>query len=233
MNSTLAAALALTAALVSAGCAESPVGHSDTPETASLAKGRPVPPTAIIEWDDAFAPTIDGQVVPAGIVGDGRAADGGATLGNSVYQGAICGVHAAVEVSLSFDMYNATTCGAPRVLKFYLAGRGGPVKLVQSKTYTRDIGDMAVGETTTEPFQGFNTGDEPNCSLLRYGDDYPGTNSPIRTRLPDAPNGARRWRVESTGSHRGQCRYAGKGGKEILGPLMPPMPFAYTITEVK
>lgn len=232
MKSTLATALALSAALICGGCAESPLEQSGGSDAASPAKGRPLPPRAIIEWDDSFAPMIAGQIVPAGIVGDGRAADGAET-GISVYEGAVCGVHAAVETSLSFDMYNATTCGAPRVLQFYFAGRSGPVKLVQSKTYTRDIGDMAVGETTTEPFQGFNTGDEPNCSLLRYGDDYPGTNSPIRTRLPDAPNGARRWRVESTGSHRGQCRYAGKGGKEILGPLMPPMPFAYTITEVK
>ena len=217
------------------GCAESPLEQARDGHPPTLARGgvNAVPRVPVrLEWDDGFAPLINGVPTPAGIVGDGRDVKG--DPGASAFQHDVCEVNAMVEESLHFDLYTATTCGAPRVLQFYFAGRDGAPSAVQSLIATRFIAEMVVGETTSEPFQMFNSGPRPNCTSIRYGDEYAGSNGALRTRLPDDPStGARRWRIESTGTHRAQCIYRSVSGKVLLGPLTVPMPFAYTIIEVK
>jgi hypothetical protein len=180
-----------------------------------------------VAWHDNHEVEIEGTMVPAGIRGDGRDAVGAA--GESAYQGGICGVNAAlISGGMTFDTYTATECGALRVHRFWMDGAGSQPHTVATKTIARDLESMQPGESRTDQFEGFHVG-LTNCSRVLYGDAY-GTDNPRRTRLPDL-DGARRWLVESQGTHRAICVYTARG-KDVLGTVTAPMPFAYTITEV-
>jgi hypothetical protein len=90
---------------------------------------------------------------------------------------------------------------------------------------------MAVGESRTDQFEGFHLG-QPNCTRGEFNSAYAGSDNPKRTRLADAANGARQWRIESQGSHQAMCIYTARGNDQT-GGLTAAMPWAYTIREVK
>jgi hypothetical protein len=130
----------------------------------------------------------------------------------------------------------AAACGQARVYRFYMGGGGrdsAPLEFGPHHWVT-DIGTIAIGSSanrsTTYGVQ------QPNCQRLVFDDLYPPANHVGVTRLPDATtaNGltARRWRVESRGSHRAMCIVTGKGGKLISTGVSYYLPFAYTVTEV-
>jgi hypothetical protein len=187
---------------------------------------------AHIQWQDDLVVEIDGAPVAAGIRGDGRQADG--TDGPSAYEGGLCGVNASFTVGgtapgdMTFDTYTATDCGALRVHHFYMQGAEDPPHTVATKSIARSLWDMVVGEVAMDEITGFHIG-LPECSRAVYSEQH-GTENPIRTRLPDV-NGARQWRVESRGSHQARCVYTFRG-RETLGDVTQPMPFAYIVTEV-
>jgi hypothetical protein len=208
-------------------------------ERALLAKGKPAPPpvSAYLEWDDGLTVVIGTTTVPAGIQGDGRLADGNASTGNAAYQGGLCGVTGFFEggadgtTQAQWDLYTATTCGIPRGLRFWLSGAGGAATLIPTKSIARDLLSLSVGESRADQFEGFHVG-QPNCTRAVFNSAYAGSDNPRRTRLPDAANGARQWRIESQGSHQAMCIYTAKGHDQS-GGLTVPMPWAYTIGEVR
>ena len=217
--------------LMAAGCAE-PMTSSDSRDPV-FAKGGPAPPPppVYLEWDDGFTTVIGPDTVPAGIRGDARLADGSPSAGNSAYQGGLCGVNASLTTEVQWDLYNATGCGPARVVLFWLSGAGGPATAVQTKSIARDLTSMAIGESRTDQFEGFHLG-QPNCARAEFNTAYAGSDNPRRTRLADAPDGARQWRIESQGSHQAMCLYTAKGHTQASG-LTVAMPWAYTIREIK
>jgi len=214
-------------------CSDSPSAPTLEPQ---FAKGKPAPTPqyVLLEWDDAFTVTAGDQVLSAGVRGDGRTASGAA--GASAYQGGQCGVaaHLVPGTEVHFDLYTATTCGAPRLMYVYIGGPNAAPKAVANKSIFRDVESLAVGESRMDTPTGF-TVNEPSCTRAMFADDYAalGSSNPVRTRLPDLPNGARQWRIESRGAHTPVCTYTDKRNRTLVGATLPPMPFAVTITEVK
>lgn len=208
-------------------------------ERVLLAKGKPAPPpvSAYLEWDDDLTVVIGTTTVPAGIRGDGRLADGASSSGNSAYQGGLCGVTGFFQggadgtTQAQWDLYSATTCGIPRVLRFWLGGAGGAATLIPTKSIARDLLSLSVGESRADQFEGFHIG-QANCNRVEFNSAHAGSDNPRRTRLSDAANGARQWRIESQGSHQAMCIYPAKG-RDQSGGLTVAMPWAYTIAEVK
>jgi len=223
--------LSMLTLLLAAACAETATSPTTTHPTLAR-QPAPPPPNVYLEWDDSFTAVIGPDTVPAGIRGDGRLADGSASGGNSAYQGGMCGVVAyQLSNETRWDLYTATGCGSARVLRFWLAGATGLSTDHQTKSIARDLLSLAVGESRTDQFEGFNL-DQPNCTRAEFNSAYAGSNNPRRTRLPDAADGAKQWRIESQGSHQAMCLYTAKG-KDQLGGLTVAMPWAYTIREVK
>lgn len=222
-------------ALLLVGCNADPTSLDDSGIPA-LAKGGPAaPPTyAHVAWDDALVVEIDGVQVPAGIRGDGRTADG--SPGPSAIQGNLCGVIAVIATrpsedgTLQFQEVGATGCGAERTHAFYLWGSGVAPWVEATMSRARGLWHMAVGEVGTDQFEGFHL-DYNNCGVIYFDQQYAGSSNPKRTRLPDLPNGARQWRVESQSPHRGVCVTTSKGKTVVTFSAI--LPWAFTVTEVK
>jgi hypothetical protein len=184
-----------------------------------------------LDWDDHLVVDVGGAATPAGVRGDGRDATG--AVGSSAYQDGLCGVSAIVRTGsrsggeLAFDAYSADGCDDLRVHHFYMDGAGSAPHTAATKTIAPGLWWMQVHETN-EHSEGFHVG-LPQCSRVMYSAAL-GTDDPRRTRLADV-DGARQWRIESQGSHRAVCVYTARG-KEQVGQVSAPMPFAFTVTEV-
>lgn len=219
------------------------------PRLAKAGSGPAVDPLARYSFADSINVASVGsapQFSAAGIRGDGRLITGVAAPAGSLsneYQGNYCGVSAitgsgSVHGALNTDpdIYwtssMQSTCGGARVFLFYLNGVAASPVLLGPHTIIDSLGVLAVGQSAGRLVRfGVHL---TNCAGIRFGNAYPGSNDARVTRIADVAtaNGpARRWVVESQGSHRGACVISGRKDFEPTGVTYY-MPFAITITEV-
>lgn len=205
------------------------------------AKGAPVDssPRGSLVWADSVL--VNGNLVPTGIRGDGRLKDGSAATGSpsNEYQGNYCGVQAFAspvpDLNYKPDgLYGNLTaaqkaiCGPARFYNFYLGGPSGAPTAAFAHSIARGLWSLAAGQSAVQ-WEGFGI-----CGgKLMYNDStrYAPSNSPLQTRLPDV-GGARQWRIESRGTHKGVCvTYNPNGSVKAVGPGLL-LPFSLTVTEV-
>jgi hypothetical protein len=186
--------------------------------------------------------TIANQVViagvpqAAGIIGDGRLADGAsAGAGDSEYQGHFCGVSGGITNDvrepgdLFYDADSGPTsyCGFPRYFVFNLDGvptRSAPLSRVFG------IWSLGVGQSANKG-QAFGV-QLPNCALLAFNSEY-GVDDLKVTRI-DSGIGPRQWTIQSQGAHMAACANLAKKGPVSYIPTGKKyyLPFAITVTEV-
>ena len=182
-------------------------------------------------------------VLPAGIRGDGRLANGSISSGtpSNEYQGDFCGVHAMLENQTArFDTDSdmrwsstmASACGTPRSFAFYLQGTEAAPTNIAPQTMVEDLASLAIGQSGTRTAV-FGV-QLPNCSSIRFNSAYPGASNVTVTRLTDVATSAgpaRSWLIESQGSHTGACVVTVKNKLVATGTTYH-LPFAFTVTEV-
>jgi len=204
-------------------------------------------PKAYVVFDETVNVAASGQAAvwePALITGDYRDRTGAPVLtaNSGEYQGVNCGYQTlfrrtdgALNVEVDHDYAPATmdaACGGKRFYSFYFSGRAAAPLNYGPQHYVWDLYAFAPGESR---LQGVMFGiQQVGCSALHFNDAYQPSNSARVTRLPDVlteSGVARRWRVESQGSHRAMCTTFGKKGPVPTGNHFY-MPFAFTFTEV-
>jgi hypothetical protein len=201
---------------------------------------------AILVWDDQVI--VNSVAVPAGIEGDDY--DRYSTLAGTddEYQGQVCGVHAKIfnTSALSgsgdlvfdpdFDAPGKSCNGVSRKLRFHLSydeasGVPGSATLIGTFTNVRLIWEIAAGQSRQQAMR-FIFVNQAGCEALEFNSAIGGGANDVQvTGLADGPNG-RRWRVESTGTHRAMCMVSSKG-KSVASGTTKYLPFAFTVTEVK
>ena len=200
-------------------------------------------PQAQVVFDEQVNVSASGQPEswePALITGDYRDRFGAAFQGahSGEYQGQFCGYVTifkwpGAELSAEADrFYDPATmdgpCGGSRYYNLYLSGRAAAPLKFGPQHFVYDLDTFAPGETR---LQGVVFGIlQTNCNGLHFNDKYSPASSVRVTRLSDV-GGARRWRVESQGSHRAMCTTYNKKGPVPTG-VHHYLPFAFTFTEV-
>ena len=235
--------LALSA-LALAGCSEQSRTALE-PDQALFASGKSgggggggstdTRPRANIVWSDAphnFTP---------GIEGDSRSKDGSTKGVLDEYQGNYCGAYAVLyaaagesgDLNADFDSGYTTdmlsACGSSRSLTFHMGGSLGDVKFAPYFV-VRGLTHLAVNESRLQ-FMGFGI-QQTDCQRVMFDSQYAGASDARITRLADTETRVRQWRVESQGTHKGQCVAMRKNG--TLYPVGDPitLPFSFTVTEV-
>jgi hypothetical protein len=206
---------------------------------------------ANLVWEDMVNVAAPGQTPvwePALLTGDYRSRNGSAiTTGKSgEYQGEFCGSESYMqnqqmsgsEAALNFEPdhgYVPLTmdipCGGKRYYQFYFSGRGAAPLRAGPQHYALKLGTLSVGQSILEEVH-FGI-QQANCSALHFNDIYaPASNARV-TRLTDSLTSsgmARRWLVQSQGTHRAMCAMFSNKGPVPTGVTYY-LPFAYTITE--
>lgn len=250
-----AGALGILAAVAAVGCSD----HSRTtapallqPEVGLMASGSSRYddyPRATLVFADEI--NVNGTLEPAGIRGDGRLKDGTTAAGSpsNEYQGRFCGFAAIIyngskdAGDLKFDSdaeYSSTmagSCGAARYFNFYLKGPGAAPTVAWPMSISSSIWRLGPGQWHSIP-EGF--GPVGPCGNVQFNDAYPPSNNVRVTRLADAQTQsatgptifARRWLIESQGSHRAACLTYSKNGTPQYSDVTYYLPFAITVTEV-
>jgi hypothetical protein len=244
-NTLILASLALVT-ILGTECAD-PSTHSSLvePGRVLLAKGKPVDTNsrANLVWADSVL--MNGNMVAAGIGGDGRLKDGSPSSGSpsNEYQAAWCGVSAffASGTDLNFKPNSSWTtsmqsaCGSQRLYTFYWNGPDAPGTTNGPHSIAYGLGSLTVGQSVSQS-EAFGV-QLQGCDILMFSDSarYTPSNSPRQTRLPDViVNGVteRQWRIESQGTHQGACvTYNHNGSVKSVGPWYV-LPFSLTVTEV-
>ena len=207
---------------------------------------------ASLVWADSVL--VNGVRVPAGIRGDGRLRDGSPATGtpSNEYQGNWCGVAATLATAgttpsgdmdytpgINYTSSMVTACsGGPRVYEFYLSSDSAhlnPSALASGPhSIARGLANLAPGAVVTQ-WEGFGI-QQSNCSNLMFNDLFPPSQSLRYMRLADVVVGgrtARRWRIESQGSHVAACvKNGARPGTYVLQGPYYFVPFALTVTEV-
>lgn len=161
----------------------------------------------------------------AGIVGDGRTAEGEFGANESVYADSVCGVFAMIigsteDVNMDVDARPETFCGAARYLSFALPT--GPVDLAP-KSLIDDVLTLGIDEGRSQR-QGFAI-QQPDCDRIFFDEAYGSTSARI-TRV-----GEDEWTVESVDPHLAVCMVAGKKPGSLVASGDPfPLPFAFTFS---
>ena len=200
-------------------------------------------PQAIVVFEEEVNVAPPGEAElrePALITGDYRDRFGAASqaANSGEYQGQFCGYVTifkwpGAELSAEADrIYDPATmdgsCGGSRYYSFYFAGRAAAPLNFGPQHFVYELDSFAPGESR---LQGVLFGiQQTNCNGLHFNDKYAPASNVRVTRLADVGD-ARRWRVESQGSHRAMCTVYNKTGPMPTG-VHYYMPFAFTVTEV-
>ncbi len=245
----------LAAALLVMGCR---AGESTTPAISAASVPTityaNASPTAQSRANFVFADSVDVAVPgsPAswsstGVRGDGRLRTGAVSTGgpSNEYQGDFCGVYGIMETQagakttfntdpdINWTATMQSACGSARLFSFYLGGLNAAPTMMGPHSVIDSLGALSVGQVSTRMAR-FGV-QMTNCDGIRFGNEYPPANNVKVTRLADVLTNAgavaRRWLVESRGSHRGACVVGTKKGFVANGVTYY-LPFAITITEV-
>lgn len=239
-----------------AGCAQPP--FEIEPEEALFSKGKgngngkgggttiAPDPGAIFAFSSSVVTTTG--TVDAGVVGDGRNADGSGQAAegfSGAYQTSLCGVSGKIwaegsgdaTMGVDEDYSKRTACKrTPRSATVKLGGAEILVHYVNVNQVVQ-LAQEVAGSTIDRPLQMMlKSGGSVPCELLRWGGARDNTGGApigdeVQVTYVGRVDGARTWTAESTGEHEAGCLNFSSGKYSWDGALHS-VPFHMTVTEV-